>query len=191
MARTRRPKLSALLADTWDVEDLGVVSVGTCTRTIAEQIDREWGTSRSESDRALAWSWAAIAQAMRETFVAQVDGVPVAVWAAKLGTSTVLSGRNYYRVDFLEVCPERRGDGRTSVALFGLIAHRAAEHRATAVLLAAFNEEGLAKFYESLGAKRGAPVGWNHPPDLVPFTIEQPALVELRELIDAYRKVPS
>ncbi|MBP9204906.1 MAG: hypothetical protein KBG28_13125 [Kofleriaceae bacterium] len=127
---------------------------------------------------------------MREAFVVRADQAPIAIWASKVGSPIALAGRRYYRLDYLEVDPARRGDGQTSTLLLGLIAKRAEEHGASGVVLAAFSIDRLLQAYEYLGAERGAPPGWNHPPQLVPLTFNAAALHRLRELIDDLQEDP-
>jgi hypothetical protein len=190
MARHRPAKISALPGSRWVVPDIGEVTIITGSVDVGARIDLQWRARRSDMDALLAWNWAEIVADMREAFAVCVAGEPVAIWASKLGSCAQLQGKPYYRLDYLELDPERRGDGRTSTLLAGMIAKRAAEHRARGIVLAAFPSEKLVKFYESLGASRGGPKGWNCPPELVPLTFEQAALDNLRELIDAFQKAP-
>jgi hypothetical protein len=59
------------------------------------------------------------------------------------------------------------------------------------VVLSAFNVDKLVRGYETLGATRGSPRGWNYPAELVPLTFEQAALDDLRESTDAFKEEPS
>jgi GNAT superfamily N-acetyltransferase len=188
MTRQRPAKLSALLGLRLLDPDLGEVTVITGSVNVGAKIDALWRERRSDMDALLAWNWSEIVADMREAFVVCAAGAPIAIWASKTGSCVKLEGRPYYRLDYLEIDPNRRGDGLTSSLLAGMIAKRAAEHRACGIVLAAFPNERLVKFYESLGATRGAPRGWKHPPELVPLTFGQVALDNLRELIDAYEE---
>jgi GNAT superfamily N-acetyltransferase len=168
--------------------DLGRITVITGSVNVGEQIDALWHERRSDLDSLMSWEWGKIVADMREAFTVCFDESPVAIWASKTGSCVQLEGQPYYRLDYLEVDPDRRGDGLTSPLLFGMIAKRATEHHASGIVLAAFPSEKLVKFYESLGATRGAPRGWTHEPELVPLTFGQEALSKLRELIDAYEE---
>lgn len=191
MRRQRAPRATSLTNRVWAAADLGDVRVGTATTDVATALDTMWSVRRGSDDIGLAWRWADIVPDMREAFVVLAKGAPIAIWASKLGSPVVLGGQKYYRLDYLEIDPARRGDGQTSAILLGLIAKRAAEHTATGVVLAAFCIDGLIRAYEYLGAERGAPPGWNHPVQLVPLTFKQPALSRLRELIDDLEEEPS
>ena len=106
------------------------------------------------------------------------------------GSPVALGDTKYYRLDYLEVAPTRRGDGQTFALAMALVSKRAAEHRAEGVVLTAFRIDGVVRAYEYLGAERGAPPGWNYPSQLVPLTFKQPALAKLRELIDGLEEKP-
>jgi GNAT superfamily N-acetyltransferase len=190
MRRQRPPKATSLTNKVWAAADLGEVRVGAVTVEVARTLDEAWSPRRAGDDIHLAWVWANIVPDLREAFVVRAKGEPIAIWGSKLGSPIELGGQKYYRLDYLEVDPDRRGDGQTSALLLGLIAKRAAEHGATGVVLATFNIDGLIRAYEYLGAERGAPSGWNHPIQLVPLTYKQPALTRLRELIDDLEEDP-
>jgi GNAT superfamily N-acetyltransferase len=190
MARPRPAKISSLPGSRWKVPGLGEVTITTGSPDVAARIDKLWRERRGDIDALLAWKWVDIVADMREAFAIHAAGSPIAIWASKPGSCVQLDGKPYYRLDYLEVDPERRGDGQTSTLLAGMIAKRATEHRASGIVLPAFPSEKLAKFYESLGATRGAPQGLEPPPQLVPFTFGQDALDNLRELVDALQKDP-
>jgi len=190
VAQRRAPKPSSLSGKTWRVPDLGKVRVATASRRALEDLDRRWGAMRRPEDVHLAWRWTEIVPDMREAFIVYAEDAPIGIWASKSGSPLALEGAAYYRLDYLEIDPARRGDGATSPLLFALIAKRAAEHRASGIVLAAFNVEGLIETYVALGAELGCPRGWNHPPELVPLTFRQVALDELRALIDALQEDP-
>ena len=190
MRRQRPPRATSLTNKVWAAADLGEVRVGTATNEVASLIDQAWLPRREGDDIHLAWRWADIVPDMREAYVVRAGEEPIAIWASKVGSPIELGGRKYYRLDYLEVDPARRGDGQTSAVLLALIAKRAAEHGAEGVVLAAFSIDGLIRAYEYLGAERGAPPGWNHPAQLVPLTFKQPALTKLRELIDDLEEKP-
>jgi hypothetical protein len=157
---------------------------------MAKEIDERWSLKRRSNDAHLAWRWADIVPAMREAFTVLSGDEPIAIWASKNGSPLSLGGGVYYRLDYLEIDPDRRGDGRTALLLFALIAKRVAEHSATGIVLTAFDVPALVEAYLALGAEPGCPRGWNHPVELVPLTFQQPALDRLRELIDALEEVP-
>lgn len=184
MTRHRRTKATTLTNRLWRAADLGEVRVGTGTVNLAKTLDAEWWRHRRDSDIHLAWQWASIVSDAREAFVVTADGKPIAIWASKLGSPIVLGPERFYRLDYLEIAPTCRGDGQTSVLLFGLIAKRAEEHAATGIILAAFQIDKLINAYHALGAERGAPRGWHYPKELVPLTFRRSALARLRRLID-------
>jgi hypothetical protein len=150
------------------------------------RLGREHG--ERESDVHLAWNWAEIVPDMHDAFVVLAEDEPIAIWASRLRSPVVLEGRKYYRLDYLEIDPRRRGDQLVAPLMFGLIARRATELEAVGVVLAAFQIPGLVKRYVTLGASQGCPRGWNHPTELVPLTFEQAAIDRLRELIDALQE---
>ena len=191
MPRYRPPKPSDLVSVTWNVPVMGRVRVANATKESAGNIDEQWAPRRSPEDAHLAWKWFDMVPAMREAFIVYAEVAPIAIWSSKLGSPIELSGERYYRLDYLEIDPARRGDGSTAALLFGLIAKRVAEHAATGIVLSAFKIDGLVQAYARLGAEHGCPPGWNHPPELVPLIFRRPALDRLRELIDALQENPS
>lgn len=184
MTRHRRTKATTLTNRLWKAAELGEVRVGTGTVALAKTLDAEWSQRRRESDNHLAWQWTRIVSDAREAFVVIANGKPIAIWASKLGSPIDLGAERFYRLDYLEIDPNCRGDGQTSVLLFGLIAKRAEEHAAGGIILTAFPIDKLVEAYESLGAERGAPRGWHYPKELVPLTFRRSALTRLRRLID-------
>lgn len=190
MARRRPPRATNLLNLCWRLPDGALVRVTSAMHDQLAAIDVSWPARRPPTDVQHAWRWSDIVPDMREAFIMTIDDRPAAVWSTKVG-GVELEGRTFYRLDYLELDPDRRGDGQTAAALFGLIAKRVAEHRAEGVVLAAFNEPKLLQAYEYLGAEQGAPRGWNHPPGLVPLTFKQSALDRLRELIDGLEEKSS
>lgn len=190
MAQRRAPKPSALLGKTWRVPGLGAARVATASLQASRDIDRRWSPRRRPDDAHLAWRWAEIVPDMREAFIVVAGGDPIAIWASKVGSPLALAGSAYYRLDYLELDPDRRGDGMTAALLFALIAKRVEEHKAGGVVLAAFNVEGLVEAYVALGAEPGCPRGWNHPAELIPLTFHQAALARLRALIDDLQEDP-
>ncbi len=151
MRRQRPPRATSLTNKVWAAADLGEVRVGTATLEVARALDVTWSPRRGGDDIHFAWRWADIVPDMREAFVVSAKGEAIAIWGSKLGSPIELGGQKYYRLDYLEVDPARRGDGQTSALLFGLIAKRASEHGATGIVLAAFSIDGLIQAYEYLG----------------------------------------
>lgn len=158
---------------------------------MAKTIDAEWVGRRAAGDVHLTWRWVDLTRDTRESFVVFLDDVPVAIWASKTGSPVTLDGHPYYRLDYVELDPDLRGDGQTSVMLFALIARRASELGAEGIVLSAFNVDKLINTYEILGATRGNPSGWKWPKELVPLTFYQGALDSLRELTDGFEEDPS
>jgi hypothetical protein len=182
------PRSSGLLIHRWLVPKLGVARVSTASLETAKAIDTSWPSARQESDVHLAWRWAEIIPDMNDAFVVLVEDEPIGVWASKLRSPVLLEGRKYYRLDYVEIAPRRRGDQLVAPLVFGLIAKRAAEVEAIGVVLAAFQIPALVDRYVALGASEGCPRGWNHPPELVPLMFEQAARDRLRGLIDGLQE---
>ena len=179
-----RRSATRLLGRQWDLPMLGRVTVvGPTTESLA-LIDQLWPDARHPSHVHGGWRWGAISKACEDHFVIVSDGgdpqEPIAIWGSKSASTITLEGRSYYRLDFIEVRPDLRGE-LPMAATFALatVAMRARERRATGIVLAAFNIAGVGRAYEARGAVRGCPKGWSCPSDLVPYTFEEPALDRL------------
>ena len=149
--------------------------------------DATWPIKRTTADLHQLWLWKQIlADHPHERFALVDDGdQPVAFWCSSKKSPIVLSGIRHYRLDYVEVRPQDRG-GLSGYAVLALIAARAVERGADRLVLAAFDVPGLVDFYErTVGARRGCPAGWNPPPMLVPFVIEEKMLIHLKEFADA------
>lgn len=188
MKRHHQAKATSLTNRVWEIADLGAVRVGNGTIKVARTLDSEWPQRRRQTDIHRDWRWREIISDAREAFVVTANGNPIGIWASKLGSPITLGDDRFYRLDYLEIDPNRRGDGQTATALFGLVAKRAEEHAATGVILTAFQIDKLVEAYVSLGAERGAPRGWNYPKQLVPLTFGRLALSRLRKLINDLEK---
>lgn len=163
MGRLRPPKATHLTGKVWVAADLGEIRLATATNAVASLIDQTRPPHRGEEDIHLAWRWADIVRDMREAYVVRADEELLAIWASKVGSPIAPGDTKYYRLDYLEIAPTRRGDGQTFALAMALVSKRAAEHRAEGVVLTAFRIDGVVRAYEYLGAERGAPPGWNYP----------------------------
>lgn len=189
MRRYRVQKPCAAATWCWRVEDPAVplLRIAAATPALVAQADDEWSRTRLRGDIHNSWAWTEILKRTRDTFVmVDADGAAAGAFASTHSTPILLSGKPYYRLDFLEVAPRYRGGEVGAVAL-GIVGYRARELGASGIVLAAFNVPGLVTFYESLGAKRGAPRGWNVPPRVLPLHFDEDALDRLEAIAHAYR----
>lgn len=184
MARGR----SRLLTLVWDVPGAGALTLRELTPELLAAIDREFPGARTAGDWHRSWVWSAIARGRREAFVLTRDAVSVATWCAKDRLLDLPDGR-YYRLDYLEVRGDLRG-GTVGAFTLAIIASRAREPGAQAIVLAAFPIEGLKAAYLRAGAVERDPTGWNRPRGLLALVFESAALTELEGLADGLVEEP-
>jgi hypothetical protein len=108
----------------------------------------------------------------------------MAIWGSRLSRVLKLPEGAFYRPDYLEIDPRRRG-GTLGLFILSLVAARTLEIGAIGIVLSTFQVDGLVEFYEAAGATRGAPRGWSCPRLLVPLTFRRPALEMLAGFADA------
>lgn len=174
-----------MLSDAWLVEPLGRIRVCLPKTTHLATIDGTWPARRKDSDRHKdAWEWTRLVRDLAECFIAvEEDDRPIGIWGSRRETLLRLPGGSYYRLDFLEADPDRRG-GPVGVLTIGLAACRALELAADGMVLATFPIEGLRRFYKAVGAVEERARGWNCDKHLLPFHFNAAALKRLREATD-------
>ncbi len=138
---------------------------------------------RPESD-VHSWSWAKKVHRSREAWVLMEDSQgPVALWTSEKGLITLVEGQ-FYRLDHIELRPDRRGSGLGFLVL-ALIACRALELNAIGVVLRCI--PALRAFYETAGGEARTPKGWNVPyPGMLAFTFPEAVLRSLKATADEH-----
>ena len=175
---------SNLAGRRWLVPEIGKVELMEATHDLCAEIDAVWPPLRPERHVHHVWRWQGIHQQMRETFAVCGDAGPVAIWGSKLARVLRLPEGEFYRPDYLEIDPRRRG-GVLGLFSLALMAARTFEVGAAGMVLSTFQVDGLVEFYEAAGATRGAPRGWSCPRLLVPLTFRSPVLEQLAMFADA------
>lgn len=164
---------------------LGPLSIWRPSKRLLGEVDEHWGASRPRGHQNLHWSWVQAEEVSRDFFAVGRPPVVHALWAARPPTITLLDGE-YYRLDRLEVAPDRRG-GLLGPVLMGMICWRAVEIGCDGVVAAAFPE--VVAWYEGLGTVQECPKGWSHERGLLPLRFDSDRMAELKEQTDALLEV--
>lgn len=157
----------------------------------AQRIDAAWPGQRPPEDHHHVWRWATLLGECRDSFTLVTEGAgePAAVYGSRHATPLNLASRLFYRMDYFEVAPKLRGTG-VGVLMLGVMALRAREAGAVGIVGAAFNVPKLLAFYRAAGAVLECPRGWNAPPGVVAFHIDESALTRLEAIVHAQRDEP-
>jgi hypothetical protein len=174
---------SSLEGCAWQVPGVGSVQLANPRPEVLCELDDEWAPLRFVSDWHHVWRWSTICHRKDERFVLLLEGRPVAIWCCDRGEPLKLPGGRMYHLSYVEVRSDLRG-GLLSTFLFGVVAARAIECGAVGVIMSALPIDGLVETYVRLGARRGAPRGWTPPRKLVPLTIDEANLRELKDIAD-------
>lgn len=173
------PNASVLLGTRWDVPSVGVVALTQATLTLLARADRAWPPMRRPADAHLHWRWSAIAARARERFaLVAPDGEPLALWCSARSRPVRLLRGLFYRLDYVEVDPTRRGTALGPFT-FAVCATRALELGCDGLVLGSLAEAG--PFYERLGGERRREAGWREGPDLLPYVFDRETLEGLQE----------
>jgi GNAT superfamily N-acetyltransferase len=138
---------------------------------------------RPESD-VHSWSWAKKIHRSREAWVLMEDGQgPIALWTSEKEVITLVEGK-FYRLDHIELRPDRRGTGLGFFVL-ALVACRALELDVVGLVLRCI--PALRSFYETAGGEARTPKGWNVPyGEMLAFTFPEAALRSLKARADEH-----
>ena len=173
---------TSLLARRWRT-DLGDVRVVDVTTELLAEVDDSWSPRRGPADVHHAWRWREICEGQRERFGVMVGAAPAAIWVSTRTRPLRLRDGSYYRLDYLEVAPDLRG-GVVGPLTLALIACRALELGADAIVLTAFDVPGLVDAYRRAGAVVRRPPGWSHPSNLVSLVFEPAVVALLKGFVD-------
>lgn len=178
---------SAMMAGVWALPKVGRVTLTTAPLQDLQELDATWPRSRPNGDVAEGWRWYEVGCHSADRFCLRADdGGILAVWAAERSGTHLIGGVKAYRLDRLEVHPEKRRLGIGALAM-ALIAKRTYEHGGAAVVLGAAATPGTISFYQGLGGTPGPVHGWSAPPDLIPFRFDDDALSALVEHADDHQ----
>lgn len=188
MAVELRPVLepSVLLGRRWDLEEDGEVQLVQVDSTVAGNAEAAW---RDRPERRLVdWSWSQIADQSHEVLnLRTADGHVVAMWSCEPKTLISLPSLGAcYRLDFLEIDPERRG-GVVGYYAAAVACARAVEAGAQAVVLAS-TKDARGFWEDVVGASVRKIHGWHVPGSLLPCKIERATLEALRSDLDVCEK---
>lgn len=169
-------------ATTTAVARSGYCTLHTVGVMDATKIDQKWGPFRKPDAPNGHWSWARIKEKAVETFQLKCKEEGVAIWA--VGRVDVkLEGKCWYRLDFIEVHPQKRR-GLLGALAVCLMAERAAELKCDGILLASVDY--AVEFYAALEGVQRVVAGWNHQKGLVPFVFEKDQIGKLRERLNEF-----
>lgn len=146
-------------------------------------VDSLWIPQRQAQDRH-GWRWRRVYEDGREVF-ALVDGSDqhAALWASAAGAIHP-ADRNlkvpYYRLDYFEVAPSRRGDDLTAAFAMAVASSYALRWGAQAVV--ALVLKASEPFYERVGFTPAKLKGWKLESDVVPWCLVEPKFDEACEV---------
>lgn len=156
---------SGIIGDDWEHAGLAV-RVSLADDATLERLDT-WRARRTGQTG--SWDWRRLSSQCRECFVASVADEPVVALAGPRASVTIVSGVPCYRLDYVEVAPERRrADGWGAFALV-LAAHRGAELGARGLVMPALRER--VGWLGRLGAQRVPKYAWRCDRELVALWI--------------------
>lgn len=180
----KRPALqstSSMMGRAWLLPTAGRVTMGSARLQDLTTVDQSWPSMRPDADPATGWVWYDIGVKYGERFsLSADDGGPLALWAGARAGVEMVEGRPCYRIERIEVHPQKRGVGIGSFTM-ALIAKRAIELGAEALVLEAVTEQRTVDFYERLGGVSG---GWSPARGLIPFSLSRQAVARLVEEAD-------
>jgi hypothetical protein len=187
MVMATRPPPSVLLVRRWAVAPLGNLSVREATTNDGFSVQEAWESGWPAGWTNAHWSWPRILQRHDERFalIAEDDRV-LGLWCGRKPGVLHLSGIKCYQPTYLERAPLLAPE--LAPFLFTLIAARARELGATAMVLGALDAPGICRFYEAAGGqRRGWPKAFKAGPNLVPYFFDSATLQDLEEMSDAFR----
>lgn len=136
---------------------------------------------RPEGAEHRGWEWSRIRQRSKDILaLQQEDGTCLAIWSSGRKVLKLDSG-TYYRLDYLEVNPDRRGEGWGAVAVAAACA-RARELGADQIVLGALPQ--AIPYWRKI-AVQGAPEGWNCAKELEPYVIGSDVVGNLERVFHA------
>jgi hypothetical protein len=178
----RSNPFSSLLTKRWEVPQNGVLSLARVAEAHVSEIDSRWPPGRRPEDWHASWRWKEIIAGRPEAFaITAADGSVAGIWCSAKKRPIRLPSGAFYRPDYMEIAPERRGS-EMGVFLFGIICARALELRADGIVLGTWPV--LRRFYRGLGGIEGRVQGWNLAPNLVPFSFDSGSLEILRAALE-------
>jgi hypothetical protein len=163
---------------------MGPLELVDVSKALLGVIDAEWRPKRPTTDVTTGWVWSDIVADLPETLVlVDANKSPAAIWCSAKRLPIALPGGKYYRLDNVEVRPTLRGT-LVGGLTFGVIATRALELKATGMVLNTW--ETHVDYYTALGGRQELATGWTAAPDLVPFVFDETALVQLKDMANAF-----
>jgi hypothetical protein len=179
MLLRRQLNTSRLLAVQWDVPSVGVVAFDQATAALLAKADRQWPPMRRVADANLHWLWSTIAARAHERFaLVTPDGDLLALWCSSRSKPLSLPGGLFYRLDYIEIDPSRRGTALGPFT-FAVCATRALELGCDGLVLGALPQVG--SFYQRLGGVQRREFGWQEGQNLLPYAFDREALEELQD----------
>jgi len=190
VARSPHPApRSDLIGRRWriDVLELELECIHA-SASVLRSIDADWVARRKAGAANAHWRWYNIALSMPERFALRDDAAdPVGVWSSGTKRPIELDGEPYYRLDYPETDPWRRGGG---IGLFTLavVAARARELSAEGIVLGGLDTRAAKALYSSARASNATPGGWRPSKGLIPYCIVGDAFAGLCEYADAHQE---
>jgi len=148
-------------------------------------LDAEWRSLRPEDAPNAHWDWPALMRHARDRFsLLDGDGNVIGLWCSGASSPRKYENGAWYRLDFMEVRPDRR-ESSIGAAMVAAIGARAIEMSATGIIIESLPES--APFWRRLGATERTMDGWRPGRDLLPFVVETDLLNTLKEVFDEGR----
>lgn len=178
----RRAPTSALTAYRWTIPDVGLLRLRWASDSLCKEVDAHWPNERPAVADHAEWRWTDLVGRTPEAWAVTDEDAESAfgLWCSQKSRGiTSLEGRDYYRLDYLEVAPSWCGDATVGPFMLALVAARAEETGCSGITLGSL--PGAERFYTSRGGEMKLLKGWRVSTGLVPIVFEGRAFHELAE----------